>query len=139
MIDQSSPDVDVYRSLLEGGPALVMVSTAIYQKIDPSSPAAFSAPVVTDLLRGTLGYDGVVITDDLSAAKSVSGWTPAQRATMAISAGCDVVLASADPGVLPQMYDAVLAMAQSDPEFAAKVDAAARRVVTAKESALSLR
>lgn len=138
-IDQTSPDVDVYRSLLAGGPALVMVSTAIYQKIDPSSPAAFSAPVVTDLLRGTLGYSGVVITDDVSAAKSVSQWTPAQRATMAIDAGCDVVLASTDPTVVAAMYDAVLAKAQSDPSFEAKVDAAARRVVTAKESALSPR
>jgi beta-N-acetylhexosaminidase len=138
-IDQNSPDVDVYRSLLAGGPAVVMVSTAIYQKIDPSSPAAFSAPVVTGLLRGELGYDGVVITDDVSAAKSVSGWTSAQRATMAISAGCDVVLASADPTVVAEMYDAVLATAQSDPEFAAKVDAAARRVVIAKQSKISPR
>ena len=136
-IDRNSPDVDVYRSLLAGGPAVVMVSSAIYQKIDPSSPAAFSAPVVTGLLRGELGYAGVVITDDMSAAKSVSGWTPAQRATMAIGAGCDVVLASADPTVVAEMYDAVLATAQSDPEFAAKVDAAARRVVIAKQSKIS--
>jgi beta-N-acetylhexosaminidase len=51
---------------------------------------------------------------------------------MAIDAGCDIVLVSSGPEVLPAMYDAVLAKAQSDPAFAAKVDAAARRVVTAK-------
>ncbi|MBN9195415.1 MAG: glycoside hydrolase family 3 protein, partial [Microbacterium sp.] len=128
----TSPDVQVYRSLTAGGPGIVMVSTAVYEKIDGSAPAAFSPTVVTQLLRGSLGYDGVVITDDLSAAASVAKWTPAQRATLAIDAGVDIVLVSSSPQQLPEMYAAVLAKAQADPAFAAKVDAAARRVVTAK-------
>jgi beta-N-acetylhexosaminidase len=132
VITADSPDVDVYRALIASGPRLVMVSTAIYEKIDGSAPAAFSPKIVTGLLRGTLGYDGVVITDDLSAAASVAKWTPAQRATMAIDAGVDIVLVSTDPGELPAMYQAVLAQAQSDPAFAQKVDDAARRVVEAK-------
>lgn len=132
VITPTSPDVDVYRSLTAGGPGIVMVSTAVYEKIDGSAPAAFSPTVVTQLLRGSLGYDGVVITDDLSAAASVAKWTPAQRATLAIDAGVDIVLVSSSPQQLPEMYQAVLAKAQADPAFAAKVDAAARRVVTAK-------
>ena len=134
VIDANSPDVDVYRSLIAGGPGLVMVSTAVYEKIDGSAPAAFSSKVVTGLLRGTLGYDGVVITDDVSAAASVAKWTPPQRAVLAIDAGVDIVLVSTNPGELPAMYDAVLAKAQSDPAFATKVDAAARRIVVAKQN-----
>ncbi|GAA3752113.1 glycoside hydrolase family 3 protein [Microbacterium kribbense] len=133
-VTAGSPDVQVYRALLAAGPALVMAATAIYQKIDPSAPAAFSPKIITGLLRGTLGFDGVVITDDLSAAAAVAGWTPAQRALLAIGAGCDIVLVSSEVSVLPEMYDAVLSAAQSDPGFAAKVDAAARRVVTAKQA-----
>ncbi len=134
VITASSPDVEVYRSLLAQGPALVMLSTAVYEKIDPAAPAAFSSKIVTGLLRGQLGFDGVVITDDLSAAAAVSRFTPADRAIDAIEAGCDIVLVSSGPALLPEMYDAVLAKAQSDPAFAAQVDAAARRVVVAKQS-----
>jgi len=131
-IGPDSPDVRIYRRLLAGGPALVMVSSAVYQHLDPAAPAVFSPTVVTGLLRGALGFDGVVITDDVSAARAVRAWAPADRAILALQAGCDVVLVAADPGVFGAMYQAVLAKAQADPAFAATVDAAARRVVEAK-------
>ncbi|MEW1835153.1 glycoside hydrolase family 3 N-terminal domain-containing protein [Microbacterium sp. NPDC079995] len=124
-------DVDVYRPLVEAGPSAVMVSSAIYDRIDGSGPAVFS-PKVLKVLRDQVGFDGAVFSDDLSAAVAVSAWTPAERAVDAISAGVDVVLVSAKPSVFPAMYDAVLAEAESDPQFAAQVDAAAARVLAAK-------
>ncbi|MFG6446372.1 glycoside hydrolase family 3 N-terminal domain-containing protein [Microbacterium sp. P07] len=133
-VGADSPDVAVYRSLLADGPAVVMMSTAIYSKIDASAPAAFSSAVVTGVLREQLGFTGVVTTDDLSAAAQVRGWAPADRATMSIDAGVDLVLVSADPTVFPEMYAAVLSRAHTDDDFAAKVDAAARRVIEAKAS-----
>jgi beta-N-acetylhexosaminidase len=132
VVTADGPDVDVYRTLLGEGDAVVMMSTAIYTQIDPSAPAAFSKQAVTGLLRDQLGFDGVVTTDDLSAAQQVGQWAPADRATLAIDAGVDLLLVSTDPSVFAEMYSAVLARAQSDPAFAAEVDAAARRVVTAK-------
>jgi beta-N-acetylhexosaminidase len=131
-VTPDSPDVDVYRELVASGPSVVMISTAVYQQIDPNAPAAFSPAVVTGVLRDSLGFSGVVITDDVSTAAQVRAWSPADRAILAIEAGVDIVLVSADPGVFAPMYDAVLARAQADPVFAAKVDAAARRIVTAK-------
>lgn len=130
-VTADGPDVDVYRSLTEAGPSAVMVSSAIYDRIDGSSPAVFS-PTVVKVLRDEVGFDGVVFSDDLSAAVAVSAWSPAERAVDAISAGVDVVLVSAKPSVFPAMYDAVLAKAKSDPQFAAQVDAAAARVLAAK-------
>ncbi|MEZ0447068.1 glycoside hydrolase family 3 N-terminal domain-containing protein [Cellulomonas sp. ICMP 17802] len=130
----SSDQVASFQHAIDRGTPFVMVSTAIYALIDPSAPAAFSAPVVTDLLRGTLGYDGVVLTDDVSAAAQVAAWTPGDRAIDAISAGCDIVLASKDPTVLPAMIAALTQKAESDPEFAAKVDAAVLRVLAAKHA-----
>ena len=131
VVGPTSPDVDVYRGLTAAGPSLVMVSTAIYQRIDPSAPAAFS-PAVLSLLRTQVGFDGVVITDDLSAAAQVQAWSPGDRAVLAIAAGVDVVLVSSNPSVLPAMVQAVTAKVQADPGFAQVVDAAARRVVEAK-------
>jgi len=134
-VTTDGPDVEAYRQLLAQGPAVVMLSTAVYDKIDPSMPAAFSSAVATTLLRGSLGFDGVITTDDLSAAKQVLSWSPADRAVLALSAGVDLVLVSADPSIYPEMYQAVLAKAQSDPAFAARVADAARTVVTAKSAA----
>ncbi|MCM3695128.1 glycoside hydrolase family 3 N-terminal domain-containing protein [Microbacterium oleivorans] len=130
-VTADGPDVDVYRPLVEAGPSAVMVSSAIYDRIDGSGPAVFS-PKVLNVLREQVGFDGAVFSDDLSAAVAVSAWTPAERAVDAISAGVDVVLVSAKPSVFPAMYDAVLAEAKSDPQFAAQVDAAAARVLAAK-------
>jgi len=130
-VTADGPDVSVYRPLTAAGPSVVMMSTAYYENIDASAPAVFS-PTVVGLVRSTVGFDGVVMTDDLSAAAAARPWPPADRAIMALSAGVDVVLVSADPGVYAEMYDAVLARAQSDPAFAARVDEAAARVVAAK-------
>lgn len=132
-VTADGPDVSVYGPLTAAGPSMVMVSSAIYQNIDPASPAVFSQAVV-GLVRGTVGFDGVIITDDMSAATAVTPWVPADRAVLALSAGVDVVLVSADASVYAEMYDAVLAKAQSDPAFAQLVDTACARVLASKEA-----
>jgi beta-N-acetylhexosaminidase len=128
----TGPQVAAFRSGIDAGAAFVMTSTAVYTQIDPSQPAAFSRTVVQRLLRDTLGFHGLVITDDLSAATQVTGWSPGDRAVKAIEAGNDIVLASRTPAVVPGMVAAVLQRARSDPAFAATVDVAAARVVAAK-------
>ncbi len=127
------PDVGVYAEVLPQGAAVVMLSTADYALIDPGVPAAFSSAVV-GVLRDTVGFDGVVTCDDLSAADQVGVYAPAERATRAVEAGVDLLLVSADPTVYPEMRDAVRARAQSDPAFAAKVDAAVTRILAQKAS-----
>lgn len=109
-----------------------MVSSAIYSAIDSSAPATFSSVVVTDMLRGDLGFTGVVITDDVSAAVQVDAWTPAERAVQAVKAGCDIVLASADATMAADMAEALIAEAQADPAFAQRVDESATRVISLK-------
>lgn len=133
-VSADAADVAVYRTLLAEGPATVMMSTAVYQLIDPSAPAAFSPTVVTSLLRGELGFEGVVMTDDLSATAQVARWSPADRALLAVDAGVDLLLVSADASVFPEMYAAVLERARTDAAFAAKVDAAAARILRLKAS-----
>jgi beta-N-acetylhexosaminidase len=110
---------------------LVMVGSAIYSKLDPGTNAAFSKPIVTDLLRGRLGYSGVVITDDVGAAKAVAAVPVGARATRFVAAGGDIVL-TARPSTIPTMHDALTAKMAADPAFAAQVKAAATRVVELK-------
>ena len=131
---RTDPSVGIFTSGVAAGASFVMMSTAIYSLIDPSAPAAFSPVVVGDLLRGDLDFGGVVITDDVSKAVQVQAWAPGDRAVLTIEAGGDMVLASADPTVIPAMATALVAKAKADPAFAAKVDAAVLRVLAAKKS-----
>ncbi|WP_239070418.1 glycoside hydrolase family 3 N-terminal domain-containing protein [Cellulomonas chitinilytica] len=124
--------VDVFRSGIEAGAECVMVSTAVYSRIDPGTPAAFSSTVVGGMLRGDLGFDGLVVTDDLSGAEQVAAWSPGDRAVLALDAGVDLVLVSKDPTVAHAMVTAVLGRARADAAFRAKVEAAARRVLETK-------
>ena len=127
-----SDSVGIYRSGIASGADTIMVSSAIYTQLDPAVPALFSPTIVTGLLRDSLGFDGVVITDDVSSATQVAAWSPADRAVLAIGAGCDIVLVSRTPTIAAEMIDAVVAKAKSDPAYAKLVDAAARRVLASK-------
>ena len=79
------------------GADMVMMGHITLNRIDPGIPASLSRAVVTELLRVELGFqDGVVITDamEMSALGELS---PEDAAVMAVEAGCDLILAPADP------------------------------------------
>ncbi|MFC4493785.1 glycoside hydrolase family 3 N-terminal domain-containing protein [Streptomyces ovatisporus] len=123
-----------FEEALSQGDPLVMISSARYTKIDPDNMAAFSQTILTGMLRDDLGFDGVIVSDDLGAAKAVEDVPPAERALRFLDAGGTVAL-SVDAGVLPEMVDAVLQRARTDEQFRAGVQADAERVVKAKGAA----
>jgi beta-N-acetylhexosaminidase len=116
---------------IEAGAPLVMISSARYPRLDPENQAMFSRAVITGLLRGSMGFDGVVITDDVGAAKAVAAVPVGQRATRFIAAGGDIVL-TAKASQAAAMLKAIAAKRAASPSFAAQVDAAAARVLDLK-------
>src|SRR5262249_30038392 len=109
----------------------VMVSSAIYSRIDAQQPASFSVAIIATLLREKIGHQGLIVSDDLGWAKQVAAVPPGQRAVRFLRAGGDIVL-TGDPAALGPMIDEVLSTATSDPEFAERVTAAQRRILEAK-------
>jgi len=84
-------DLAPYRALIPAGLAGVMPAHVIYPRVDPR-PAGFSPVWLREILRGRLGFDGIVFSDDLSmAAASVAGGI-VERGRAALDAGCDMVL-----------------------------------------------
>lgn len=67
-----------------------MTAHVVYEAIDRDNPATTSRIVINDIIRGEIGFDGLLISDDLSM-KALSG-TFGERAALALSAGCDVAL-----------------------------------------------
>ncbi|HWC22812.1 MAG TPA: glycoside hydrolase family 3 N-terminal domain-containing protein [Flexivirga sp.] len=126
----TDPYLSTFKSGIAAGAGMVMMSTAWYPKIDSANQAAFSHPMITTLLRGSLGFHGVVVSDSLSAV-SVQHIPVGQRATRFIAAGGDIVLTGA-PHDVPTMAAAILAKMKSSPTFAGQVSAAVHRVLTLK-------
>ncbi len=117
-------------TIKQAKPAMVMMSLAPYQRIDSSAPAAFSSKIIDGTLRGSVGYDGVVISDSLSAA-AVSGIATKDLGVRLVDAGGDLACIG-DTSYVTPILDGIIARAQSDPAFAKKVTASATRVMTLK-------
>jgi beta-N-acetylhexosaminidase len=90
-------DLVAFRMTIEAGLAAVMPAHVIYTEVHPE-PAGYSKYWLQEVLRGKLGFGGIVFSDDLSMeGASVAGGIP-QRARAALEAGCDMVLLCNDPG-----------------------------------------
>jgi beta-N-acetylhexosaminidase len=99
--------------------------------LDPAefSPATLSAPVVTGLLRGELGFDGLVYTDSMGMDAVARRLSPGDAAVRAIQAGNDVVLHSPDDAAA---VAGIKAAVESGQIPVARVDASVRRILRAK-------
>lgn len=117
-------------TIKQAKPAMVMMSLATYQRIDSSAPAAFSSKIIDGTLRGSVGYDGVVISDSLSAA-AVSGIATKDLGVRLVDAGGDLACIG-DTSYVTPILDGIIARAQSDLAFAKKVTTSATRVMTLK-------
>ena len=125
------PEVAAFTEAIRNGrPAMVMMSLASYTQLDPGVPAAFSSRIVTGLLREHTGYDGVIISDSLSAS-AVGGIEPAQLGVRLVEAGGDIACIN-DPSYTTPILQGLRERATADAAFADKVTASAERVVALK-------
>jgi len=120
-----------FRDAVASGIPMVMVALAKYQRIDPAELAVFSPTVMRQMLRVSLGFSGVVVSDDLGATVAVANIPPADRAVNFLVAGGDLIISKT---VAPAnaMAAAIAARVSSDAAFKARVDDAALRVIRAK-------
>jgi beta-N-acetylhexosaminidase len=127
-----------FRAAIDAGVASIMVGHLLVPAFDERTPASLSAPVVTGQLRGTLGFSGLVLTDDLDM-KAVSARVPLERAAVeAIAAGCDIVLAcGTDHDQHARLLEAIIYAAEREDLSIPLLDAARARQRRAKERFLS--
>ena len=86
-----APDLAPYRRLIANGLPAVMVAHVLFPGVDPA-PASLSARWIRDVLRGELGFQGVVFADDLSMGGAAAAYGDVvTRARQALSAGCDML------------------------------------------------
>lgn len=114
-----------FQSAVAAGVKLVMISTALYPKLDPSDrPAAFSSAIITGVLRRQLGFKGVTVTDSLTAPAAER--IP-HTATRAMLAGSDLLIFGAE-SASERGYATLLADEVSSPRLQNRLVHAAARV-----------
>ncbi len=103
-----------------------MTAHIVYTAIDRTAPATFSPHVIAEIIRGEIGFDGVLISDDLSMR--ALGGAIGDRARRALEAGCDLVLhCNADRGEMEEVAAAARPMSAAARVRLARAEAMRRR------------
>lgn len=130
-----------FQAAFDAGIDMVMTAHIVFPQIDAKYPATLSEAILTGLIRDEMNYDGVVITDAMNMAAISANYTEVESTILAISAGADIVLmptilrSNADlKNKLIPLVDGLVAEADSNPEFMARVEASVKRVLQMKEN-----
>lgn len=99
-----SADLAPFRRAIEAGLGAVMPAHVIYSSVD-SRPAGYSAHWLKQVLRGKLGFGGVVFSDDLAMEGASVAGAVVDRAQAALSAGCDMALLCNKPDDADELLD----------------------------------
>ena len=87
-----STELVPFRAAIDSGAEVIMVAHLLIPSIDPDLPSSLSSRVVQDLLREELGFEGVVITDDMTMGAITQHYEIGAAAIHAIKAGSNIVL-----------------------------------------------
>ncbi len=95
---QRMKDVDLvpFKAAIDAGCMAIMTGHSVYPAYDAKLPTTLSETLLTGLLKGELGFDGVIVSDAIGMAAILKKWPLPKACAMAIKAGCDTILLKAD-------------------------------------------
>jgi beta-N-acetylhexosaminidase len=124
-------DAPPFQAAIAHGVDAIMSAHIVVRGLDRSGdPATLSSKVLTGMLRGTLGFKGVIVTDSLQMAGARRAYGDAATAVRAVNAGADQLLM---PPNLPQAFEAVRRAVREGTISKARLDAAVTRILRLKE------
>lgn len=129
-------DLVPFRAAIESGVPMIMVGhVSLPNIVGDSTPAPLSSAVVQGMLRDSLGYTGIIVTDSLSMGAITDYYAPAEAAVAALKAGCDIPLM---PERLDEAYQGVLSAVQVGELTEERLDESLTRILTAKQEYFGL-
>ncbi len=121
-------DLPPFLAAIDAGLPLLMSAHVVYRALDPERPATLSHRICTGLLREELGFDGVLVSDDLEMGAIANTLGPAEAALGALRAGVDLLLFCHLEERQREAQQALARAARESPEDRARLEQAARRV-----------
>jgi beta-N-acetylhexosaminidase len=131
-----------FRAAIDAGVAFIMTAHVLAVALDDENPATLSRAIVTDILRGELGFRGVIVSDDLEMKAIANAMKAPEAAVAAIAAGCDAVLMcgvgkAADVSLQAEALEALVYAVEQDRIPLKQIEASLERNRMAKERFLS--
>lgn len=120
-----------FRAAVEAGTKAVMSAHILVPALDPDRPATLSRHILTDLLRGELGYDGLIVTDGMEMRAIAATYGIERGSVLAIAAGADAICVGgglADDETVRRLRDALVTAVRSGELAEERLAAAAQRV-----------
>jgi len=121
-----------FRDAIDSGADAVMVAHILFPKIDPEAPASFSKIIIGEQLRGTLGFEGVVITDDMTMGAIADHYGIEDASLLSVEAGTDILLVAHGYGTAKKVYDRLLDAVRSGRLPESRIDESVRRILSLK-------
>ena len=115
----------------------IMVSHAMYPQIDPDHPASLSKAIITDWLRKDIGYNGVVVTDDMDMGALANHYTFGDMAVQSILAGSDILLVCHEYEHMQEAYNGLMKAVKDGRISKERLDESVKRILLMKMSKIS--
>ena len=113
---------------------MIMVNAVKVTSIDANHPVSLSKPIITDWLRKELGFQGVVITDDIEVGAAVAGMSIEDYAVRTINAGSDMIIVCKHAKHIKDVHDALTQAVENGTISEARLDESVRRIMLMKFS-----
>jgi beta-N-acetylhexosaminidase len=131
-------EFEPFRAAIEAGVAFMMTAHVLVPSLDPERPATLSRRIVQAILRDELGYEGVILSDDLEMKAVSARYAVPEAAVAAIQAGCDAFLiCSGNVDLQARALEALVKAIETGEIPQARLDDAERRLRRAKERFLA--
>ena len=112
----------------------IMVSHAMYPQIDPDHPSSLSKTIITDWLRKDMGYNGVVVTDDMDMGALAKHYTFGDMAVQSILAGSDILLVCHEYEHMQEAYNGLMKAVKDGRISKERLDESVKRILLMKIS-----
>jgi beta-N-acetylhexosaminidase len=123
-----------YRTAISAHVPMIMLSNAVYTAYDGANAAGWSPTIATRLLRGSLGFTGVTITDSLDGAAHARGIRDNPLAIRAARAGTDMILITGSEATSQSVYASLVDQARAGAISRAQLEASYRRIRALKRT-----
>ena len=115
----------------------IMVSHAMYPQIDAAHPSSLSKAIITDWLRKDMGYNGVVVTDDMDMGALAKHYTFGDMAVQSILAGSDILLVCHEYEHMQEAYNGLMKAVKDGRISKERLDESVKRILLMKMSKIS--
>ena len=115
----------------------IMVSHAMYPQIDADHPSSLSKAIITDWLRKDMGYNGVVVTDDMDMGALAKHYTFGDMAVQSILAGSDILLVCHEYEHMQEAYNGLMKAVKDGRISKERLDESVKRILLMKMSKIS--